>query len=116
MKSALETRIVNDIINDLQNNMHHIMWHQFRKCNAYTANRCQVVIGNTTFSLFPVRSYDTIVGFEIEWTFENGNLTREYNGFYEVGKYSVTTSRQMTQINRFVFDYSTRYFYERNRY
>ena len=61
--------------------MHDITWKRFRHCNAYTSN----CILNRYFL---VKSYDTIVAVIDD---QEGEL-------YELGKWSRTTSKQVTQI------------------
>ena len=81
----------------------NIDWCQFNYCNAYTTGGALelVVIGDTEYWVQPIKSYNTIVAFA-------------YQGqFYEIGKYSRTTSKQVTQIyNRFFSNYD-RFFVDR---
>ena len=59
----------------------NVTWKQFRHCNAY--------ISNCLFNrYFLIKSYNTIVAVIDD---QNGEL-------YELGKYSRTTSKQVTQI------------------
>lgn len=61
--------------------MANVKWKQFRHCNAYISS----CIGNRYFL---VKSYSTIVAVIDD---QNGEL-------YELGKWSKTTSKQVTQI------------------
>lgn len=58
-----------------------IRWEQFRQCNAYISQCLQ-----NRFYL--IKSYSTIVGI----------VDDQEADFFEIGKYSRTTSKQMTQI------------------
>ena len=84
----LDFVIANDIRNALQNERRHIEWFRFNHCNAYTAMGAlvNVTIGNNEYFVLPIMSYETVVGFVYERI------------VYEIGKYSRTTSKQMTQI------------------
>ena len=92
--------LANDIRNQLQAKRNHTVWKQFNHCNAYTAyEKITVTIGDTDYTVTPIRSYETIVAFEYDGT------------VYEIGKYSRTTSKQVTQITNRLG--CSRNFYER---
>lgn len=66
-------------------------WNRFHSCNAYTTyDYVSFTINDKgeTRNLQPIRSYYTIVGF----------ADISCGVVYEIGKYSVTTSKQFTQI------------------
>ena len=91
--------IVNDVRNSLQAKRNHVKWVRFNHCNAYIGDEITVTIGDTDYTVTPILSYETVVAFA-----HNGIM-------YEVGKYSRTTSKQVTQItNKLGCD---RKFYER---
>lgn len=69
----------NMIIEKANNSRKNADWERFNSCNAWIAN-----MGD--FSL--IKSYDTIVGLA-----DHAEKT-----VYEFGKYSMTTSKQFTQI------------------
>ena len=89
----LDFVIANDIRNALQSERHHIEWFRFNHCNAYTTMGAlvNVTIGNDEYFVLPIMSYETVVGFVYERV------------VYEIGKYSQTTSKQMTQICKAYF-------------
>lgn len=92
----LDFVIANDIRNALQSKRRHIEWFRFNHCNAYTTEGAlvNVTIGNNEYFVMPIMSYETVVAFV-------------YNHIvYEIGKYSRTTSKQVTQIcNTYFSDY-----------
>lgn len=63
-----------------------IEWSQFRKCQAWVSG----LIDNRYFL---IKSYRTIVGL----------VDTSTGDFYEIGKYSPATSKQMTQIYNSMF-------------
>lgn len=82
-----DERLANDIRNALQSKMHRVEWTQFRSSSAYTGTMQVVTIGNKDYFVIPFRSYDTIVAY----------TDFDSNIMYEVGKYSTTTSKHVTQ-------------------
>lgn len=95
----METRLVNDIRNYLQTQVEHPSWDETEKLDVgceiehkgwkqhkamkFYYKPFTVLIGNDTYQVTALRSYNTIVGFL-------------YKGIvYEVGKYSSSTSRQI---------------------
>ena len=69
-------------------------WTRFRTCNAWVArNEHRFMVQDAVCYVIPIKSYETIVGYaEI--------LEKK---FYEIGHYSQTTSKQMTQIHGALF-------------
>lgn len=101
----LSNEIANGIITELQKHINCIDWSQFRHTNAYLGDFYWVNVGGKDYHILSYRSYDTVVAFV-------------YKGiFYEVGKYSRTTSKQVTQIyNEFnVRNSYSRHFVPRTR-
>lgn len=76
----------NEIRNKLQKMSYNIEWTQFRSMNADIGNFVFVNVEDNDFLVKPFQSYTTIVGFV-------DNMTHT---FYEIGKYSRTTSKQVT--------------------
>ena len=64
-----------------------LKWKRFNKCNAYTARY------NDQYDL--IRSYTTIVGI----------VDKSNRMMYELGKWSKTTTKQMTLIHRNLYGY-----------
>lgn len=100
----LTVKEANDIRDLLQKEMYsNHSWTRFNYCQAWTTfswhNVTSVCNGKDVLAL-PVKSYNTIVAFMLSTVDSNGNELLE---FYEVGKYSRTTSKQVTQI------YNSRY-------
>lgn len=77
---------VNEIRNKLQQMTHDIEWEQFRSMQADIGTPVFVNVDANEYLVQPFQSYTTIVGFV-------DNMTHT---FYEVGKYSRTTSKQVT--------------------
>lgn len=90
--------LVNDIRNQLQANRLNIKWNKFNSCNAYIGELTEVIIGNDSYMVYPVMSYTTVVGFCCK------------DGFYEIGKYSRTTSKQVTQIFNSYYSHMERFY------
>ena len=82
-----DERLANDIRNALQSKRCNTNWTQFRSCQAYIGDMQVVTIGNEDYFVTPFRSYDTIVAY----------IDFDTKVLYEVGKYSQTTSKQVTQ-------------------
>lgn len=108
-KRLLDDVLVNDIRNMLQDM--YIEWHRFNYCQAYTTinkyntrELVKVIIGNTDYYVQPIKSYNTVVGFAY------------CDQFYEVGKYSQTTSKQVTQIYNKYFSNYDRFYVSRIRW
>lgn len=101
----LSNEIANAILTELQNHINLIDWSRFRYTNAYLGDFYWVNVDGKDYQILPYRSYNTVVAFTY------------LDGFYEVGKYSVTTSKQVTQIyNEFYKGSSySRYFVPRTR-
>ena len=92
---------IESVISNLDRNTYRIEWDQFRSCNAYIGSTQYIADEHgTTHMIVPIRSYRTIVGF--------ADLTLD--DFYEYGKYSSTTSQQVTKIYNRDFKYMTRNF------
>lgn len=73
-------------------------WHQFNHCNAYTSE--PHYNAELDADIILIKSYNTIVGI----------VNLDTKEVVEVGKYSVTTSKQFTQIHRQLFPSYDRYF------
>ena len=72
-------------------------WTQFNHCNAYIGGFVYVPNEDgTVHKCTPIKSYNTIVGF----------VDNNDGIIYEYGKYSRTTSKQVTQICNQWFGYS----------
>lgn len=80
--------LANDIRNSLQADRYQIHWKPFRHCNAKYSDEVVITIGDTDYKVKAFMSYTTIVAFEYEGV------------VYEIGKYSRTTSRQVTWFAR----------------
>jgi len=72
-----------------------IKWNRFNNCNAYVS-QC---LKNR---FFLIKSYSTIVGI----------VDDQEADFFEIGKYSKTTSKQVTQIHNQMFPDTTRKYVE----
>lgn len=72
-----------------------IKWNRFNNCNAYVS-QC---LKNR---FFLIKSYSTIVGI----------VDDQEADFFEIGKYSRTTSKQVTQIHNQMFPDTTRKYVE----
>ena len=70
-------------------------WQQFNHCNAW-------VSGCIKNRFFLIKSYQTIVGI----------VDDQEADFFEIGKYSRTTSKQVTQIYNSMFSDCTRHYIE----
>jgi len=70
-----------------------VKWNRFNYTNAYISNKLEG-------RYYLIKSYYTIVGM----------VNEEQKKFFEFGKYSPTTSKQITQINRDRFGYCERIF------
>ena len=101
----MNSRLANDIINQLQANRENYEWSQFRSTNADIGEFTCVTIGNDVYPVTPIQSYTTIVAF-FNWD------TAE---FVEVGKYSRTTSRQVTQIHNSEYSSFKRVYFDKIR-
>ena len=99
----LDFVVANDIRNALQSENETIPWVQFRHCNAYTTGYHDicVTVNGKVYNVIPIKSYSTIVGFV------------HMSDVYEIGKYSRTTSKQMTRICNTYFSDCDRVFYEK---
>ncbi|MBO7695415.1 MAG: hypothetical protein J6T10_22550 [Methanobrevibacter sp.] len=92
----METRLANDIVNQLQTEIHYLenekngvygdtkLWERSWSAKCWF-KFSKVIIGNDEYFVTALRSYDTVVGFILDDT------------LYEVGKYSRTTSKQITR-------------------
>ena len=79
--------LANDVVNALTSKKHKINFYKFNNCNFYHSDFICITLGNKDYYVKALKSYNTIVGFI-------------YNGvLYEVGKYSKTTSKQITMFN-----------------
>ena len=76
----------NEIRNKVQQMTHNIEWTQFRSMQADIGSPVFVNVDGNDYLVQPFQSYTTIVGLVDEAT----------HTFYEVGKYSRTTSKQVT--------------------
>lgn len=74
----------------------NVTWNRIKTRNFYISNTLRY---NDKY-IIVFKSYNTIVGF-VDYT---------ENVFYEIGKYSRTTSKQMTQIYNSLFDDCIRIF------
>ena len=95
--------LANDIRNQLQSKRNTIQWTQFRSCQAYIGELTVVTIGNDDYFVHPFRSYETVVAY----------VDFDTNVLYEVGKYSQTTSKQVTQYYNQVANANERIFHSR---
>lgn len=69
-------------------------WVRFRTCNAWVARiEHRFMVQDTVCYVIPIKSYETIVGY--------ADILEKK--FYEIGHYSVTTSKQMGQIHKALF-------------
>ena len=93
----------NKIRDYLQQISYKTEWRQFRSCNAYIGNDKDIIIDKTNFNVIPFRSYDTVVGY----------IDTETCVLYEVGKYSQTTSKQVTQYYNTLTNVNERIFHSR---
>ena len=104
---------LNEYRKDMQDKLYTIKWKQFNHCNAYTTDETHVCYimdnGITRIELQPIRSYETIVALAIKVT-QSNKTTYE---FYEIGKYSRTTSKQVTQIYNKLYSTYDRYYVDR---
>lgn len=82
----LSNEIANAIVTELQHNINLIEWSRFRYTNAYLGDFYWVNVDGKDYHILPYRSYNTVVAFAY------------MSDFYEVGKYSQTTSKQVTKI------------------
>ena len=80
--------LANVIINQLQARRYNLEWTQFHSMQADVGEPIEVTIGNTDYAVIPFQSYTTVVGFVV---------LDDIHTFYEVGKYSRTTSKQVTR-------------------
>ena len=78
--------LCNDIRNSLQAQRHKTKWERFRTMNFYIGEPREVYIGNDLFIVKPLLSYETIVGY----------IDIQERTMYEIGNYSITTSKQLT--------------------
>jgi len=80
---------IEEVIHHLDTNKHQIGWEQFEHCNAYLGDtQCIPDETGEVHKIMPIKSYNTIVGY-IDF----------YDDIcYEYGKYSRTTSCQVTRI------------------
>ena len=101
----LSNEIVNAIVNELENHKNLINWTPYRFTNAYLGDFYWVNVDGKDYHILPYRSYNTVVAFAYK------------SDFYEVGKYSRTTSKQVTRIyNDFYANSSfSRHFVPRTR-
>ena len=79
------------IYNNIQKTGEKVDYYRFRNCNAYISETYVDIIDGETGECNTVRlikSYDTIVAF----------YDYDSNCFCEIGKFSRTTSKQLTQI------------------
>lgn len=100
----MHTTLANDIRNQLQTTAHKDLYIQVKSRQCYYGPLKEVTIGNTVYYVTPIKSYTTVVAFLME---DNGKRV-----LVEIGKYSVTTSKQLTMLCR---EYSIPYrlFYDR---
>lgn len=85
----MDSIIANGIVEILESiKCNNIPWVQFRYCNAYTTGYYDICISvnGEDYNVIPIKSYSTIVGFV------------HMSVLYEIGKYSRTTSKQITRI------------------
>ena len=75
-------------------------WKQFENRKFYYRDE-EVIIGNDTFNLISLRSYDTIIGF------------RWMGKVYIIGKYSITTTNQITAFIKSIGNPETIYYNRR---
>lgn len=93
MKANNTNNTIMNVINQAAANAYNTKFTRFNYCQAYIGEKQQLTIDNVTYNYRLVKSYYTITGFV---DLDNGI-------FYELGKYSQTTSKQMTQIYNQVF-------------
>lgn len=109
--------LANDVRNQLQSNLgfadyeqtgklevgcsiEHKGWEQFKNNKFYYRDE-EVIIGNDTFNVVSLRSYNTIVGF------------RWMGRVYIIGKYSTTTTNQINSFIKSVSNPETIYYNRR---
>lgn len=114
---TMDEILANDVRNQLQCNVEyaewnetgkldvgcvieHKGWKQFKNCKFYYRDE-KVVIGNDTFNVISLRSYNTIVGF------------RWMGKVYIIGKYSNTTKKQIEAFIKSVSNPETIYYIRR---
>lgn len=97
--SDTQAREVAAMLTFMKNN---IEWTQFKHCNAFISATFERVRLNNgeALTVSAIKSYNTIVAF---YDYDSQTL-------YEVGKYSRTTSKQITQIFRCFFENRSRVF------
>lgn len=104
---------LNEYRKDMQDKMYKFDWTRFNYCNAYTTDETHIYFivnnGITRIEVQPIRSYETIVALAIKVT-QSNNTTYD---FYEIGKYSRTTSKQVTQIYNKLYATYNRYYVDR---
>ena len=101
----MNKHLANDIINQLQSVSHQTEWERVNYTNSYIGNMQVVIIGEDVHPVTPIKSYDTVVAF-VHW--DSGYLV-------EVGKYSRTTSKQITQIHNNHFRFRERVYFDKIR-
>lgn len=95
---------VNIIIDEIEYNDRENIYRRFRTCNFYIGEtRRYYIAEELDIFIIPLKSYETIVGFV--------DCTNKV--FYEVGKYSRTTSKQMTQVHNAYFNDCIRLYADR---
>lgn len=114
---TMDEILANDVRNQLQCNIEyaewsstgkldggckieHKGWKQFENRKFYYRDE-KVVIGNDTFNVISLRSYNTIVGF------------RWMGKVYIIGKYSITTKKQIEAFIKSVSNPETIYYIRR---
>lgn len=114
---TMDEILANDVRNQLQCNIEyedwdktgrldvgcvieHEGWKQFKNCKFYYQDE-KVVIGNDTFNVISLRSYNTIVGF------------RWMGKVYILGKYSITTRKQIVSFIESISNPETIYYNRR---
>ena len=113
----MDNILANDIRNQLQSNLgfadyeqtgkfdvgvkiNYSGWKKFNKMNFFYRDE-KVFIGNDTFNVISLRSYDTIVGF------------RWMGKVYIIGKYTTTTNNQINAFIKSVGNPETIYYNRR---
>lgn len=95
---------VNTIIDEIEYNDMENIYRRFRTCNFYIGEtRRYYIPEELDIFIIPLKSYKTIVGFV--------DCTNKV--FYEVGKHSITTSKQMTQVYNAYFNDCIRLYCDR---
>ena len=93
MKANNTNNAIMNVINQAAANAYNTKFTRFNYCQAYIGELDSIEVEGVTHNFRLVKSYKTITGY----------VDLDEGVFYELGKYSSTTSKQMTQIYNQVF-------------